>query len=1319
MPTRGNTAHSQAVAKHLQAQDSTHGVAPEASAARFILILREAYPSPSQEASHSPVDLRAQGTLIHYLQQLSLNLDFSLSPEEASNPSITETLKVITFINTSGVFTKEEKQKIFTQMSSIASTCPSMDWNPTHERWSTNRLYNPTENKDELIIASPAETLNLVCKALLDKERYDMINAKDEQARMESLAGSLLKLQEQKEQGQYNLCSAGRQHEMLALLHRSYLDKPQCLNGKALEFIVSTDIFLLESLSLYIEEAIARLPKEAQSMLILNWARWQAGLNEVDESPLLTWLTHDSTWKSKCEAYLAHRCEAFGLNPALCALQSTIDSIEDMSIPATENMLMPLVVAIVNRPLLPRHQGMRDDEKSHCIALSNLALIQMQEVMTPLFITTHAQAIKDFYTALEAMKTLQEYHQLAVFIGEEEGAFQSACLALQNILINYYHHFEPGKQLAPEFSGCHSTFLREEPKFKKRSHANFIANFFASVSAQGYWTVLMSHLIALKTPQMNQHPILLSDEALRQWYEQSTTRNDDGSLSMDVSPYQINRILLHALLESPRAWTPLYTQVLQQVTEWLLKPEQSENSLEFITLRASYPENLLNNLLFISLILNRSELADTELRESLLSMSSLQIRGSYDRLNYNPMQSLLIRILSKTNIENIEMIWTTISHHLNHLIIRVEELTDLFNSVHIERLSSEQCTMIIDTIGPRLSLMFSNINQFKQLFSLNPINLSTLQRNQIFMHIKDQLPLLITTPEELYLFCKINAHQLNVEQRNDVLQAITPRINTLIKSGEDISRLFHLSPECINNEQKDLILQALEPQLTTILNHEDAFYYLFLLPLQILSINQRQFILKAIATQLGKIMTSRKELLFHLFSSLHLKNLSMDDRNFILGNIKTELSSIITNTTDLHQLFSIPKEQLSKEQRHFIINVIEDQFEAWIKNGKALYDIFSLPPELLRSKKRAALWSIVQTKLKSLTINGADLAHLFLLPLENLSSEQRFDLWNAIEHRSHDLIRGEPDLRYLYDLSEKNLSLKQRTQIWEAIKTKLSSLFVNMHNLKSLFTLPITKLTTELRTTILEEIVNQGHLTTLIKPVIDKFNLNKEPLYDLFISLSVEKLNIDQRSYILRAIKDQLGSIITSKNLMDFFLLSSKQLNTLHRHYILSAIKDKLALFMNQGALKSLFSLSIEHLSPQARDYILNAIKNPEGAFIIISIEIFKLFQLSTTLLSIEQRTQFLNDHYPQLRVIAELRLLFSLPQEQLTKAHRMRLLDAFPEPLIESDKTELARLKVEVSSLQGEPTNSILVQSSIFKTEATETSDKDVSKETLKPPKT
>lgn len=217
----------QAIIKvHLAKKNSTHGPAPEASAARLLRLLRVSY---SDVAQKTPAAVQA--SLISYLQGTE-----NLTLEERNIPSIAKTVELIDLIRKSPLWMEEDKKKIFIQMESIAGTCPEIRWDANHRHWSTNVIYNPETGLLEEVMASPAETLNLVCRAILDRERYEVGPQgveKDELCRVESLGNSLLSLRRQEEEGQVEFCAAGRQHEMLFLLDHSYQD----LAGKPIEVI--------------------------------------------------------------------------------------------------------------------------------------------------------------------------------------------------------------------------------------------------------------------------------------------------------------------------------------------------------------------------------------------------------------------------------------------------------------------------------------------------------------------------------------------------------------------------------------------------------------------------------------------------------------------------------------------------------------------------------------------------------------------------------------------------------------------------------------------------------------------------------------------------------------------------------------------------------------------------------------------------------------------------------------------------------------------------------------------------------------------------
>ena len=169
---------SSAVKAHLGSAQSTHNEAAQASAARLLSVLRLAYPSIQEEALTEGA-AAAQGSLIAYLQAKIEGREEDLVAIE-DNPHIAATIRLIHKISINSCLTPAEKIKIWKQMKSIASTCPGIDWDDNHRTWSSNRIYNVLTKSDDIVTASPAETMNLVCAAILDTNRYATNNDEDD-----------------------------------------------------------------------------------------------------------------------------------------------------------------------------------------------------------------------------------------------------------------------------------------------------------------------------------------------------------------------------------------------------------------------------------------------------------------------------------------------------------------------------------------------------------------------------------------------------------------------------------------------------------------------------------------------------------------------------------------------------------------------------------------------------------------------------------------------------------------------------------------------------------------------------------------------------------------------------------------------------------------------------------------------------------------------------------------------------------------------------------------------------------------------------------
>lgn len=140
---------------------------------------------------------------------------------------------------------------------------------------------------------------------------------------------------------------------------------------------------------------------------------------------------------------------------------------------------------------------------------------------------------------------------------------------------------------------------------------DFISNFFiAKDGSYKQWEMNWKELQALtQLESQSTNSIVLTDSQLERWLK---TKDKNGYLS--VGPYEVNHILLHAIMVPMAQWSDNFTLYLTELAKWLLHPGDEDENLRAFT--KSYPGNLLANMYFLSLVrLN----IDIKTREEIIS----------------------------------------------------------------------------------------------------------------------------------------------------------------------------------------------------------------------------------------------------------------------------------------------------------------------------------------------------------------------------------------------------------------------------------------------------------------------------------------------------------------------------------------------------------------------------------------------------------------------------------------------------------------------------------------------------------------------------
>jgi hypothetical protein len=806
--TSGAKGADRAVMDHLSAGDSTHGSTPQAASASLLRILRLKHPyiqlhrlthdleSPvvgtaPVEAEHASL-IAAQASLVAYLTQVSQLTqdarldDIALAPSERAHPQIKSVVEMIALIHASQDFTHEEKQLIFMQMTDIAQTHPGAQWDDNHARWSSNAIYNKETKKNECVAASVAETLSLVC-ATLSEEREES----KKKAFVLSLGKRLLDLQ------QAHLCSTGRQHELLCALNGTYQ-----VDGSTLHLPSSTTTFVYEALSDYLGGRLRTLAEEDYMRLLVDWLDWsQAG--EEKECPLLTFLRQGTPytgeiragepWYIACVQYLKTKMLDLGLNPDGAengrVISDVMSSIQDIG-PAYILSTGAEVIAVEILKAQPVMCTSRQVELNGLVVLYNRALTETQDKLRrggASAWTELRQELSALYTHRSDIEHLLSCQDIQIFIGAEEGEFQRACQAFLRILLKQYQADPSLKQDAPEeYKSLRDIFLRKLTDFKAKSSVELVSNGFAWIKTyiEHHDFVSIQSIMNRLTRLNAEGQLSLTDEILAQWLRESTDldaeRLAEGGQVVHISPYQINRIVLHALHVDPDAWTPTFKITLDLVLNWLSAPGGATLAEE--TLKRSYPNYLISNLKFIHMLWQ--ELEAEEEHQALKQ----QVLAQFNQENFRyGVRDNFLNIVCKFDI--ISLIVSLLRpEQLARLIHNQHHLNTLF-TLSPEMLSLAHRDLILEAVRPRLGELIQNSGQLQYLLTLPLENLSLAHRDLILKAVRPRLGELIQNSDELWLLLNLPLEKLSLAHRDLILESLRPRLGELIPDSNALMRL--------------------------------------------------------------------------------------------------------------------------------------------------------------------------------------------------------------------------------------------------------------------------------------------------------------------------------------------------------------------------------------------------------------------------------------------------------------------------------------------------------------------------------------------------
>ncbi len=1025
---------------------STHNLGAQATAARFLRLLRERYigtkalPAGFDSAKTQTLLLEFIGV---HLVSLANKKDVTIATakREALKVACPQTLEVIERLlayaqSPTETMNNTTTHNVFLQLKAFINRHPGMDgWNDDHERWSINVIYDAHKQDYDTVSASPAETLHLCCAALLDDTHWvssassDMSTAQQpntsEEETLRAVASSsrqgaassssyaassnestntsaapgiaerirglyllLLDKQLEKVAKQRTLCATGQQHALLMGLHARYLDE----EGQPCEAVFSIETAINNLFNVYLDDQLASLSFNAR----LAWlARQRQGSDE--QGPVIAFLTEQAakhgskaSWETQLRGFLNTNCLEFGLNPAHPevekAIKEQLDNFAYKTLPLAQSAKEQLQVEVLN--LVPQHKVI-DSVTEQLLQLGrNLVIQSIQEKIQTAALIPMA-VLRGVLTADDDLKRLQAYPKSMLICGEDEASFKASRETLAyEILVYYQALLNTGMRVnvTDGLQAAKKDLNAKETGFKDKLHTEITVNFFACLPKDLTYvdTRFLEAWQRIQSLGANseRHPSILTDEMLAAWESNNQEvvflQEGDGRIRvleerLYVSTYQVNRMLLHALLVKPGEWSESFKRNLSRLLRWLLQPVTDEDGPALTGLKRSYPRYLLPNLY------SRLLIVQVGLDEKVEKFIATALNKP--AINLNALCSLrLFYFIFGVPFEPEEvLLFNTVIGRLTMVINSGHELALFLNN---NSMLNSQRQLILDAVKPKLSDWIQNFTQLCNL--LFDKCLSNTHRTFLLSTMKDKLGSIIGSVNDFNIL--FDNSKLEETHRRLIWDAIKDSLEGWMGSAKQFSELFGNSK--LNDTQRQFVWNKVKDKdkLESLMQDEGQRHSIVNLQLSCVLRNtyltdeQRQNVLDAVKDTLWSCCGNLSGLYYYL----ECDTLSGAQRQFILNAVKDELVDYVSDVTDINYLLG--NEHLSDQNRQFILNTLENKLKGLCDTRKDLCNL--LANKHLTDKHRQFILTAVKNKLGDLIYNPNELYLLFCRSKLNSAHKQ-------------------------------------------------------------------------------------------------------------------------------------------------------------------------------------------------------------------------------------------------------------------------------------------------------------------------------------------
>ena len=509
------------------------------------------------------------------------------------------------------------------------------------DQWDTATLYSPESKKSEGRVFRLKEVFTLVWTALMHDEAFihaykgsdkkRLQHAIDDRVphRIHSLFNSLQKIKNEK-----NNCHTGARHDLASVLNQIY-EFPE--THELVDLIEDANGTVLTLLKEKVHDTFWAVHKDAskadQQTLERALIDWMSTSNPY---PLLKLISSQLPEQAALSgetlyAYVAAHFEKHGTDPKDIELETRVSDYLFCLEYAFDKDKDPLVFLKISKILnaLPGKE-----------ATEQTALKKVQRWIEKSFRSTQTEDCKKIRAFHKIHTLYQETLQMRLlfilagkedemktFLDASQAYFEAindsesdplpdVPQALKQILDGGWINKQEG-EVELKVVEPYKEILKACKKDRMQAPIeNFFADWFTARNADDLTSV--QHLYASLLDASFQKKIVLTDQEIARFIESQQSRSsneneveiesqrpiDNGELN--VNPYWINRVLLHAIIVPPKDWSLLFAEAFREVRVFIknhFNPEEMTSALEEMTASAleesSYPWQLQEQLAYL------------------------------------------------------------------------------------------------------------------------------------------------------------------------------------------------------------------------------------------------------------------------------------------------------------------------------------------------------------------------------------------------------------------------------------------------------------------------------------------------------------------------------------------------------------------------------------------------------------------------------------------------------------------------------------------------------------------------------------------------